>query len=181
MAFLPAQDDIRSDQASLLAQPVEDETLNTAARHLDLFLQTEVGSVELQRRLRATYADARSSIEETGVNILYLALGMLTWYEDANSEVPRQAPLLLIPVTLERKSVEQPFHIFWTGDEVGENLSLAMKLKTEFDVDYPEWPSDGEVNVEDYLQRIAAAVRPISRWRSLPIPWLSASSLSPSS
>ena len=98
------------------------------------------------------------------MNVLYLALGMLTWYEDDNSDLPRQAPLLLIPVALERKSVEQPFHVYWTGDEVGENLSLAMKLKTEFDVDYPEWSPDGEANVESYLRRIAAAVKPIPRW-----------------
>ena len=39
-----------------------------------------------------------------------------------------------------------------------------MKLKTEFDVDYPEWSPGGEIDVESYLRRIAAAVKPIPRW-----------------
>src|SRR5471030_1660534 len=65
----------------------------------DTKLQTEEEDVRLQTRLLNTYYFARTSIEEQGVNILYLALGMLRWND---GEDDRLAPLLLIPVTLER-------------------------------------------------------------------------------
>jgi len=47
---------------------------------------------QLQSRLLRTYHDARTYIEEQGVNVLFLALGMLAWYEDEQSKVPRRAP-----------------------------------------------------------------------------------------
>ncbi len=34
--------------------------------------------------------------------MLYLVFGFLEWYEDNNSEQPRLAPIITVPVTLER-------------------------------------------------------------------------------
>ena len=128
-------------------------------------LQTALTSTELRRRLLATFYDARSSIDETGVNTLYLALGMLTWYEDDSSDEPRRAPLVLVPVVLERGSVEKPFEMSWTGDDVGANLSLAMKLKADFGVAVPQLPpADALDDISDYLDRFADAVQPMKRW-----------------
>src|ERR1039458_3338578 len=70
-----------------LAQP-EDER-NGAARHKDLRLQTSHAPAQLQTRLLATYHAARTSMEEQGVNTLYLALGMLSWREEDRSEERR--------------------------------------------------------------------------------------------
>ena len=47
----------------------------------DLKLQTALPAEELQSRLLATYYAARTSLEEQGVNTLFLALGMLRWSE----------------------------------------------------------------------------------------------------
>ena len=41
---------------------------------------------ELQNALKHIYRTARTSIEENGANSLFLALGMLKWYETANQE-----------------------------------------------------------------------------------------------
>src|SRR6056297_1423020 len=43
-------------------------------------LQTPYSSSRLQRRLLNTHYTARTAIEEQGVNILFLALGMLHWF-----------------------------------------------------------------------------------------------------
>src|ERR1700726_3836148 len=45
--------------------------------------------------------DAKTAEEERG-DILFLALGFLRWYEDEKSDVPRYAPLILLPVYLDR-------------------------------------------------------------------------------
>jgi hypothetical protein len=63
-------------------------------------LQTRVAEETLQKRLLKLYRDAKTLEEEQGVNILYLALGFLRWYEDEKSEILREAPLVLVPVTL---------------------------------------------------------------------------------
>src|SRR5580700_5510759 len=79
-----------------LAQPGDDR--EAAVRHQDLRLQTAYASTQLQGRLLATHHAARTSMEEQGVNTLYLALGMLSWREDDNSDKFCRAPLVLIPV-----------------------------------------------------------------------------------
>ena len=52
----------------------------------DTKLQSAEEEVKLQARLLNTYYFARTSIEEQGVNILYLALGMLRWKEAPDAE-----------------------------------------------------------------------------------------------
>src|ERR1017187_3810657 len=73
-----------------LAQP-EDEG-NGATRHRDSRLQTAYPPTQLQSRLLATYHAARTSMEEQGVNTLYLALGMLSRKEEDTSEKFCRAP-----------------------------------------------------------------------------------------
>src|SRR5580704_301923 len=82
------QDDIIDDKSPALAPPP------------DNVLQTRVGEEALQRRLLKFYRDAKTLEEEQGTNILYLAMGFLRWYEDDKSELIREAPLILVPVSL---------------------------------------------------------------------------------
>ena len=70
-------DDIPAELLALLAEPADDPD-ETAARHTDNKLQTALTLAQLNLRLRETFRQARLSIEEQGVNILYLALGMLS-------------------------------------------------------------------------------------------------------
>ena len=69
-----------------MTQPEEQEGGGPTARHVDLRLQTNLTSTRLQSRLIKTERDARTFVEEQGVNILYLALGMLRWYESQSSQ-----------------------------------------------------------------------------------------------
>lgn len=73
----------------------------------DTRLQTDETEQKLQTKILNTYYFAKTSIEEQGVNILYLALGMLNWYEKGNTEELRLAPLILVPVVLERSSATE--------------------------------------------------------------------------
>lgn len=57
-------------------------------RHRDLKLQTRLTSDGLQKRLLSMYYDARTLLEEQGVNVLYLALGQLCWFESPAAQKP---------------------------------------------------------------------------------------------
>ena len=135
MSFKAAPEETRngSEEALWLAQPGdEDAQEGPAARHVDTQLQTNLGSAKLQSRLIKTERDARTFIEEQGVNILYLALGMLHWYESQTSQEQRRAPLILVPVALDRSNVRERFRLRYTDEELGDNLSLMSKLKLEY-------------------------------------------------
>ena len=66
----------------------EDEATGLARRHVDSRLQTVLTPEGLQRRLLDLYRDAQTTIEETGVNVLYLALGQLKWFEADHADTP---------------------------------------------------------------------------------------------
>jgi very-short-patch-repair endonuclease len=170
MSFLPAPDleeeeNENEEQVLLFEQPEEEEqTGSVAARHTDNKLQTDHISAQLQRRLLNTYYTARTHIEEQGVNVLFLALGLVEWYESDNSELKRQAPLILIPVSLERPSVQSRFYLKYTGDDVGGNLSLQAKFASdEVGIDLP-LPGDQDIDVQGYFSKVAAAIEDKPRW-----------------
>ncbi len=177
MTFLPAPDELldegaRRIEGDLLAEwlaqntPTDqpEETQGAAARHQDTKLQTPYAAPILERRLLNTYYAARSTIEEQGVNTLYLALGMLRWFEASSSDRERAAPLVLIPVTLDRTSARARFRLRYTGDELGDNLSLQAKLKTEFRIDLPLLPSLEDLDLEQYFAAVSAAVAEQNGW-----------------
>jgi len=140
----------------------ETETYPSTSRQKSLV--TRLPEAELSKRLLASYYDARRSLEETGVNTLFLALGMLEWYESDSSEEPRYAPLLLVPVELARENAQDSFKTAWTGDEIGENLSLAMKLKSEFGIEYPLLPDEEDFDAACYFDSVQQAVSCMRRW-----------------
>jgi len=149
-----------------LPQPDEetDEAAGEARRHVDTKLQTALTSDALQRRLLALYRDAQLIMEEQGVNILYLALGRLKWFEAEKADTPRYAPLILVPVQLQRRSARDRFNLTWREEEVQENLSLSAKLKSEFGIDLPKFPAEEELDLAQYAAAVAKVVAGQPRW-----------------
>ncbi len=155
--------DIPSELLTLLAEPAVDSG-EPAGRHVDNKLQTLLDRATLNRRLRETFRQARSSIEEQGVNTLYLALGMLRWFESDSSEQERAAPLILVPVRLERTDVRHSFKLSWTEDEIEANLSLEAKLSNDLGVRLPEVAGEDDLDVTGYLKQVTGAVSRMKRW-----------------
>ncbi len=156
---LPAE----RDQPAL-AQPEALSPAEVASRQRDTQLQTAVASEQLQTRLLNTFYAARTFIEEQGVNILYLALGMLEWYEDDTSQEKRRAPLILVPVDLERSNALDRFHLSYGGEDIGDNLSLAAKLRIEFGIEAPVMPEVEDLDVDDWFDTWGNAVASRQRW-----------------
>ena len=86
---------------------------------------------ELQNALKHVYRAARTSLEENGANSLFLALGMLKWYETAKSEQPRYAPILLLPVDIVRRSGNN-YIIRKRDEDIILNITLVELLKQNF-------------------------------------------------
>ena len=68
----------------------------------DLRLQTPLDRERLERVLVRLFREARARLEEQGFHTLHLAFGMLE-YETTEDDRPHRAPLLLVPVELERR------------------------------------------------------------------------------
>lgn len=90
---------------------------------------------ELVRRSVDLYRKAKSSLEEGGANTLYLAFGFLLWKQDVKESRRFRAPLILVPVTLERKSVRSGVRIIAHDDESRFNTTLLELLRKDFGID----------------------------------------------
>ena len=70
------------EDLSGLVLSVEEE--QDESRYTDKFLDTPFAPDTLQKKLLSIARDARTAEEEQGINILYLAMGFLTWFENEN-------------------------------------------------------------------------------------------------
>jgi very-short-patch-repair endonuclease len=150
---------------------------STPKKHKDNRLQTALFMEELEFRLRRIGSKAKSVIEETGRNQLFLAMGFLRWKERGDSEGSYEAPLIMIPVELERGGLDARTRCFsykltYTGEDLIPNLSLLEKLKADGIVlpgfeDEDVIGGEGEdidLEPEAYFEALGKAVSSIKGW-----------------
>lgn len=90
---------------------------------------------ELSRRAVDIYRKAQTALQEGGANTLYLAIGFLLWKRDEKDERRFRAPLILLPITLERKSVRSGIRMLAHDDEPRFNTTLLEMLRKDFQID----------------------------------------------
>lgn len=144
------------EDPELLSQP--DLELDEHARVVsqwDAHLTTRFTPTGLQKRLLDLYIDARTLQEEQGINVLYLAIGYLMWRAPGAPKVDRYAPLVLVPVALERSNAGEKFHLRWQGDEIQANLSLQLFLQRQFGMKLPDIEDFESLDIDAYLASVA--------------------------
>jgi hypothetical protein len=110
------------------------------------------------------YRKARSDMAEGGANTLFLALGFLKWKKAAADPRSFRAPLILLPVRLERKSALSGVIMTQHEDEPRFNLTLLEMLRQDFEFTIPALegplPSDDRgVDVAGVWTTMRRAVR----------------------
>lgn len=128
------------------------------AKYIDDYLQTLHYPTELEKILKKIDLDARSLIQETGANMLYIILGVLEWKESNDSDIKIKSPLVNIPVRLQRGSLNKETNTYeyilkYDGDGLDTNKSLAEKLYNDFNIVLPELTS--EMSFSDYMKEVS--------------------------
>lgn len=153
--------DSDSDTPSLA---LDGEEVDSEARYTDNQLETPLGPDGLQKRILKLHRDAKTAEEEQGVNILFLAMGFLTWFEEDTSNIKREAPLLLIPVELVRNQRTSTFDLRFRDDEISTNLPLQERLKEDFGIDLPEVQIEDGWTPATYFTEVEETVANKTRW-----------------
>ncbi|WP_102324115.1 DUF3320 domain-containing protein [Komagataeibacter saccharivorans] len=107
-----------------------------------LVSRTEKG---LQSTLTELYRRAKAAEQEGGTNILYLTIGALAWTRDTSAtaaETKWLAPLILVPVILERRSIRSGFELRAHADEGRINLTLLEMLRNDYNLHFRELEGD---------------------------------------
>lgn len=138
----------------------------TLEKHfVDDKLQTNLPQEKLNTTLRYMQREAITAMQETGINYLFLAIGFLAWRESDSTKKDRLAPLILVPVHIEKISKgngEPRFAVAWDEDDVQFNLSLQKKLFRDFDLKIPDF--DEGVSPEKYFESLQGALRSKPAW-----------------
>jgi len=95
----------------------------------------EKGTIELYRKAKADF-------EEGGSNTLFLALGMLRWTPPGETRRSYRAPLVLLPVKLERRSAASKPYLTSHEDDAVFNPTLLQMLRQDFQIDIPQLVGD---------------------------------------
>ena len=153
----PALDFVPYDVTSLTDQYTDD------------VLQTSSSPEKLDQSLRRIDEQARASLEEQGVNTLFLALGMLHYKESPSSEEVFRAPLILLPVELNRRSARAGYTVKATDDEPTVNPALAEYLRRGFGISLPELPDltnpSEDHDLQQFFVQATAAVASQNTWQ----------------
>uniref|UniRef100_UPI00260BE41F DUF4011 domain-containing protein n=1 Tax=uncultured Methanobrevibacter sp. TaxID=253161 RepID=UPI00260BE41F len=130
----------------------------------DKKLATDLTPKELQKRLYYINNQAKTMLQEQGYNILYLAIGFLHWKDKSKPRQVNKAPLVLIPVSMERKKVGESFNLEWTGEDIQTNISLKAKL-LDAGIELPDFHFKryGEV-IDHYIASVRRAVSRMDGW-----------------
>jgi hypothetical protein len=139
-------------------------------------LRSTLEDDELFKRATKAFRDARSSLEETGARSLFVAVGFLEYAVEQRKE-PLRAPLVLVPVELERISRSEGFRVRPVADDTVPNAALVESLRASHGLDIGASTGLGSALVEDehgldiraILTRVRQAVKDVPRARVLPI------------
>ena len=129
-------------------------------------LRTPLTESDTEKTLRSIYRLANKELEESGCNCLFISLGVLRWYEGKSTGVPRYAPLILLPIEIKKK--QQSFAIKKLDEETVFNVTLAEKLRQEYEIEIPNMDplptDDSGVNVEMILQIVRQQIAGKEGW-----------------
>ena len=120
-------------------------------------IETKQTLGELQKTLKVLRAKAKMSIEEQGINTLYLAFGLLKWTESDISTQVITSPIILVPVSLSIESISSPYILQLHEDEIIVNPTLTFKLENDFGIKLPEFDSN-ESKIGNYLKSISKII-----------------------
>lgn len=119
--------------------------------------ETSKTVTELQKTLKALRYRAKTSIEEQGINILFLTFGMLKWRERDDSTEFFSSPIVLVPVILKIESLTSPYVLSLHEDEIVVNPTLRYKLENDFGIQLPEFDGTQD-SISDYLEKCETIV-----------------------
>ena len=148
-------------QAADLKEMVSEEVIGNHR------LVSYLSETELATALKFIYRASRNSLEENGANTLFLAIGMLKWFENDKSVLARYAPVLLMPVDIVRRSGTN-YVIRTREEDTIINTTLIELLKQQFKINLgvldPLPTDDHGVDVKRILATVREGVKNMHRW-----------------
>lgn len=131
-------------------------------------LLTHYHQLDLENILAYMHKNAKQAVEENGSSTLFLAVGLLKWFDTKTPEQPRFAPILLLPVELNRRSVNSRFNLKSREEDTMINITLLEFLRQEYELNLnglEQLPVDDKgVDVAKVMGILRRAIMQLKGW-----------------
>jgi very-short-patch-repair endonuclease/DNA polymerase III delta prime subunit len=177
LEILTAQPDflfkhLTEDKKALYFQPdsdtqsiIQPRQASTSAARNFVELRTLQPGNERLKRLKKLRNEARLSLEERGVNSLFLAFGTLTWYDKDKPDEALLSPLILVPVELVKEPRRDVYKISILEEDIVLNPTLSLKLKQTFGIELPEGETIQEITYSELIIQIRQLLSEQKMWQ----------------
>ncbi len=129
------------------------------------WLRAQLDDEPLFKRATKAFREGKSSLEETGARSLYIAIGYLEFRVETRDE-PVRAPLLLVPVVMERISRSEGFRVVPVAEDTVPNVALVEYLRNAHGLDIGLAESldqdENGIDVPAMLARVRKAVSDVA-------------------
>ncbi len=158
----------RTQPLAGLGPAADDKALKNMAMELaeKNVLLSPLAAAEMEHRLIHLYRAAWTSQEESGAPTLYLVLGFLAWKPSRHNR-SCLAPLVLVPVSLERQTVAGGFALSLGDDEPRLNLVIGEMLRHDFDLGHLGRGLDGR-DISSLWRELSEVLRQRPGWSLVP-------------
>lgn len=131
-------------------------------------LLTHYHQQDLDNILIYIHKNAKQAIEENGSSTLYLAVGLLKWFDKKTPGQARYSPILLLPVEINRRSVNSKFTLKSREEETMINITLVEFLRQEYELNLEaleQLPTDAKgVDVAKVMGVVRRAIMQLKGW-----------------
>ncbi|GET42597.1 DUF4011 domain-containing protein [Microseira wollei] len=163
---------LTQEKKSLYFQPdsesqaiVDPRQTNTSSARNSVELRTRQTGNEQLKRLKKLRSEARLSLEERGVNSLFLAFGTITWYDKEKPDEALLSPLILVPVELIKEPKRDVYKISIVPEDIVLNPTLSLKLKQVFGIELPEEEAVQELTYSELISQIRNLLSEQKKWQ----------------
>lgn len=131
----------------------------------------DAAPIDLMRRLRRIYDNARTTVEERGVTTLYLTFGILSWRDESLGE--STSPLWMVPCELTSTGPTTALRLKRADEEMQLNPALELYLRERHKVTLPTLPEEPEPSsLSKFLEDVRKTVQE-QGWEVTNEVWLS--------
>ncbi|MDB4978141.1 MAG: ATPase, partial [Candidatus Peribacteria bacterium] len=125
---------------------------------------------DLRRKTRKIFDTSRLTMNERGVNTLYLAMGCLEWSDSMMGK--SESPLLMIPCEFEYKGASKALGLKMADEDMILNPAIKYYLKEREEIELPEIPEDFDFDkIDSFLQAVEKQVK-VNDWKVTKRAWL---------
>ena len=141
------------------------EAANSGARHYDREIQTLLLPDKMDSKLDGVRSQYKTSLNEKGINTLFIAYGFLEWEDQQATNRKVFSPLYMQPISMTTKRNRGRVKYSISSNEEEANINLALKEKLLQDEHFVLPEIEKDERPESYFKKVNELITDRNEWK----------------